>query len=221
MDKLNRLPTFAIVDAAGNFVGAEDDQAEIVFFIDAAEASEALDVTRAAHEDEEGTNGWHLAAVPLGSAFQICGGWCDEQPPPPSRFVLRGPRAAVEAKGDEGRAQLAAMGLKEVAASSWVVPLYMSDDFQVGSPGSAAAEMFPVFFSESGLHAGWVRAGRPPEEAALLVHTVMELRVLALNMVNSGQMPWARFQLVSSEEAYKLAQTLQEEAAARAGSGGE
>ena len=39
------------------------------------------------------------------------------------------------------------------------------------------------------------------------LHTVMDLRALVANMANSDEMPWSKFQLVTSAAAYELAQT--------------
>ena len=117
--KLNRVPTFCLVNADDQFVRmpGKDSIEEVIFFIDAAEAIEALELNRAGNPEAE----LRLATLPLGAAFTACGGWPDE-PPRGAHYVLRGARAAVTAKGDEARAQLKAMGLNAMAESEWVLP---------------------------------------------------------------------------------------------------
>ena len=93
------------------------------------------------------------------------------------------------------------MGLPAMAASPWVLPVYCSDTFQTD-------DMMPFFFSEAEMAAGWVRSGRPADEAMLLLHSVMDLRTLVANMGHTDAMPWSKFQLVTSAKAYQLAQSL-------------
>jgi len=209
--KLNRVPTFCLVNADDQFVRmpGKDSIEEVIFFIDAAEAIEALELNRAGNPEAE----LRLATLPLGAAFTACGGWPDE-PPRGAHYVLRGARAAVTAKGDEARAQLKAMGLNAMAESEWVLPLFMCDEFQT-------PQMMPLFFSEADFEAGWARAGHPPDEALFLVHTVMDLRALVVNMAHSDAMPWARFMLVASEASYELAQQIAQEVAERQTDAGE
>ena len=163
---------------------------------------EVLELTKAANTQLPGLR---LAVMPLGSAFTLCDGWPGESPTTPpdsvSRFVLRGPLDAAQSKGDEVRGQLRGMGLESSASSAWVLPMFCTDDFQTEA-------MMPFFFSEAELVAGWVRMGRPEEEAMFFLHTVMDLRALVANMANSDEMPWSKFQLVTSAAAYELAQKL-------------
>ena len=59
-----------------------------------------------------------------------------------------------------------------------------------------------------------MRAGLNPDDVELVIPTVMDVRALVMNMMNTDQMPWSRFQLVTSVEAYEASQKLQAEAAA-------
>jgi len=189
--KLNQVPTFFIVDDKGNAVPlpSEDGEPEIVFFIDVAEANTALALLSAGNPEAE----LRLAVLALGAG--------EESPTlSASRVVLRGPSEAVEGRGEEVRRQLRQMGLADLA-DGWVLPVVCSDDFQT-------SQMMPLFFSEAELKAGWTRSGKPEAEAELLLTTAMDLRALVVNMANTDAMPWSRFQLVTSVEAYQLAQKL-------------
>jgi len=198
--KLNQVPTFFIVDDKGNAVPlpSEDGEPEIVFFIDVAEANTALALLSAGNPEAE----LRLAVLALGAAFEEARGWPGEESPTlsASRVVLRGPSEAVEGRGEEVRRQLRQMGLADLA-DGWVLPVVCSDDFQT-------SQMMPLFFSEAELKAGWTRSGKPEAEAELLLTTAMDLRALVVNMANTDAMPWSRFQLVTSVEAYQLAQKL-------------
>ena len=199
MQKLNAVPTFCIVDEDENLVNLQTDEGEpaVRFFIDAGDAQEALEMTVVGSPELRSP---HLSAMPLGVAFTACG-----NSRPGARFVMQGPRRALDESEDEVRAQLEK---QNIDPDGWLLPVYCADDFQT-------EQLFPLFFSKDDLTAGWVRAGKPESEAMFLITTVMDLRSLVLNMEHSDGMPWAIFQLVASKEAYALARELQ---AAKTGS---
>ena len=70
----------------------------------------------------------------------------------------------------------------------------------------------PLFFSQEALEAGWARTGRNPDEAMFLVHTVLDLRAYAVNMLMTDAMPWSIFRFVSDESEYALAKELARDA---------
>lgn len=198
--KLNSIPTFVIAGGDDKFIALDG---RVVFFVDAAEAKEALALTSAGNPDMEGL---HMVVLPLGTAFTACGGWIGEDPSDPGQgavFCLRGPLQAVESSGDEVRRKMAAMGMDPGDEDSWLLPIFFSDDFQ--KPG-----MMPLFFCERDLDAGYERSGNPPGAGSLLDIDCMDLRALVASMMQSDAMPWAVFQLVASAESYELAKELKE-----------
>lgn len=210
ISKLNRVPTFAIVDGEDNVIPipTETGEEEVCWFTDAAEAKDLLELTRAANPDVQ----IHLAVTPLGEAFSKCGGWPDangekneeSESRTGRKLKLCGPRKVVETNAEALRSQQQAQGIEP---GGWVLPIYCSDDFQTD-------QLMPMFFSTEDLQAGWVRSGRDqitvPENMA-----VMELRVLVKQMAETDIFNWSIFQFVSSEAAYKLAQELMTERQAR------
>ena len=144
-ERLNRVPTFTLVAGDGAFVPAPNAEwvleIEVIFWTDPGEAEEALQQLAAAQPEKH--FGLRLGVLPLGTAFAAAGGYFGEAPHVPpagaERIVLRGPRAAAEAKGEEGRGQMRAMGL-EAESVSWAVPVFMCDEFQTDS-------LYPILFS--------------------------------------------------------------------------
>jgi|TARA_B100000524_G_scaffold341073_1_gene234809 hypothetical protein len=213
--KLSSIPVFCILNEEAQFIGmsADDGAIEVAFYVEHEDATEAFELMKAASEDLAAD--MRLGVLPLSAAFKICGGWESTERPtePPTqeegqpRYILRGPRQAAEEHEATVREQLVNMGLTSAAASKWVVPVFCTDDFQ-------RPDMMPLFFSEEQLKQGWVRAGLNPDDVELVIPTVMDVRALVMNMMNTDQMPWSRFQLVTSVEAYEASQKLQAEAAA-------
>ena len=203
IDKLNKVPTFAIVNDEDQVIplADQDGSRDVCWFTDAAEAQQLLELTKAANP--ENADVLRLAVTPMGQAFLRCGGFdAEEDVEEGQQFLggtlkLRGPRAIVEANTEALRSQQVAQGIKPGA---WVVPIYCHDDFQT-------EQMMPMFMSPADFASGWKRTGRPqdavPENLA-----VMELRVLVKQMEQTDVFNWRIFQFVSSEEAYALAQQL-------------
>ena len=208
IQKLNRVPTFSVVNAEGQVVpmrGEDGEADDVCWFTNAAEARELLALTSAAYPEAE----LRLAVSPLGVVFGLCKGWppgeADEEETEDEgstytggKLKLRAPRAVLEATGAGLREQLEAQGLEP---GDWQMPIYCSDDFQTEA-------MMPLFFSQDDFAAGWRRAGKPeppPENLA-----VMDLRALVKQMRDTDVFDWKIFTFVSSEEAYALAQELQE-----------
>ena len=202
VSKLNRVPTFAIVDGDDHVLPITTESgADICWFIDAAEAKELLELTKAANPDVA----VHLAVTPLGEAFVKCNGWPDAEGDEEEqgasyvggKLKLRGTRKVVDANEEALRSQQQAQG---IAPGAWVLPVYCHDDFQT-------PQMMPLFFSAADLQAGWIRSGRAadavPEDLP-----VMELRVLVKQMAETDVFDWSIFTFVSSEAAYALAQEL-------------
>ena len=201
-NKLNAVPTFVIAGDDDKFVALDG---KICFFVDGAEAKEALELTASGNPDVPGL---HLIPVPLGTAFTVCGGWLGEEPSTAAGdaiFVLQGPSDAIETKGEEVKQKAKAMGtdLGDIQ-DAWVLPVFFSDDFQMPS-------MMPLFFCQKDLEGGYVRAGNPPDGTSLLAVDCMDLRGLVTSMLHSDAMPWAMFQLVSSPASYDLARELREQ----------
>jgi hypothetical protein len=208
--KLNRVPTFAIVNLEENVISlpSADGGGEYCWFIDAKEAEETLELTKAANPEK--STELLLAVTPLGLAFARCQGWADEEAAAVAAaeddnghailggtFKLCGPSETVEANAEAMREQERAQGLEPGA---WCVPLYMSDDFQT-------PQLFPLFFSAASFHAGWARAGKPADSAPAQL-TVMDLRVLVKQMEDTDAFDWNMFQFVSDPSAYALAERL-------------
>ena len=202
IDKLNKVPTFAICDTESNVVPVcmDGTNQDICWFTDAAEAKHLLELTRAANEDKE----FHLAVTPLGLAFVKCHGFEDDDEEESSsdgylqgNLKIRGPRKAVEASEAALRSQAAAQGLSD---ASWVLPVYCHDDFQTD-------KIMPFFFSTNDFAAGWTRFGKAADACPDNL-TVMDLRVLVKQMSETDVFPWHIFQFVTSEEGYALAAEL-------------
>ena len=139
--------------------------------------------------------------TPLGLAFSIAAGWTRSQ------FVgelkLQGPMAVVEQLAPILKKQLAAQGIDPGA---WQLPVFCCDELQSSS-------VFPVFLSRAALVQAWLLSGRTRETVPENL-TVMDLRVL-VRCMRSGEVseggagtPWHKVRLVSSLEAYELAQEL-------------
>lgn len=202
IDKLNKVPTFAIVDENDHVVPIRTETgADICWFTDAAEVQKLLELTRAASPDRT----FHIAVTPLGAAFAQCQGFAsigddgDSEAPHDGylkgTLKLRGPRAVVDAAQEELRAQQAAQG---VEPGDWVLPVYCHDDFQT-------PQMMPMFFSAEDFSAGWTRSGRSADNMPGQL-AMMDLRVLVKQMSETDAFDWSIFAFVSSEAAYTLAQ---------------
>ena len=216
VDKLNKVPTFAIVNGRDQIVpmrdpdlgsGAED----ICFFCDAAEAKELLELTLAANPE---ATDLQLAVTPLGNAFLRCHGFPDGPEDETAEGAtarsdeaggyaggamrLCGPRSVVAANAEVLREQQRA---QDVTPGAWVLPAFCHDDFQI------EGKLMPFFFSPEDFAAGWTRSGRDADAIPTNL-AVMDLRVLVKQMLHTEAFDWSIFQFVSSEEAYALASQL-------------
>ena len=200
--KLNRVPTFAIVDGEERVLPITTESgADICWFTDAAEAQELLELTKAANPDVA----VHLAVTPLGEAFIKCNGWPDAEDGEEAegasyvagKLKIRGTRKVVDANAEALQQQQRAQG---ITPGAWVLPVYCHDDFQT-------PQMMPLFFSAADLQAGWLRSGRAADAVPENL-PVMELRVLVKQMAETDVFDWKIFTFVSSEAAYALAQEL-------------
>ena len=204
---LNNVPTFSILTAANEIINVGGPDASpwdmcYSFFTDAYEAKELLRLTIDANPQAEGL---HLGSVPLGSAFEHCGGWshCNGEAASKeeSMYSLQGPSDVVKASKQTLIRQLEGEGLP---AGVWTLPVFFSRDFET-------EEMLPCFLSEDDLASGWVRAGNPPHTVPTS-REVIDVRQLVVRMrKGGGDVPWSKVRLVSCPEAYELAQSLAQE----------
>mmetsp|Transcript_85486 Transcript_85486/g.147792 ORF Transcript_85486/g.147792 Transcript_85486/m.147792 type:complete len:440 (+) Transcript_85486:53-1372(+) len=218
VDKLNAVPTFALVNGAGKIVplGNADGSRDVCWFISAEEAKMLLELASADHPDE----GLHLEVFPLGVAFQYADGWPTKHRAASgnSSFYLkvRGPRQEVEASEADLRAQLKAY---DIDPGNWVLPVYSSPEFQ--SEG-----IMPLFFSPDDFVECWIAEGRSTDALPENLRGV-DLRLLVSQMLNSKSLNWSIFEFVSSNEAYELSEKLlhpesdKEDVATSAGKEGE
>lgn len=201
VNKLNRVPTFAIVDSNDNIVQMRkpDGTLDICWFTDAGEAMQLLNLTMTANPNVEGL---HMSVTPLGAAFELCGGWPEAAGKARSKAVssdkgtlkLRGPRQELDVSESALEEQLQAQGIEP---GGWVLPVYFSSDFQ--SEG-----VMPLFFSASDFVSAWIRAGNSKEEVPKTL-AVMDIRMLVNQMLTTDELDWKIFQFVSSHTAYELA----------------
>ena len=137
IDKLNRVPTFAIVNDEGVVVPMQSTDgggSDVCWFTDAAEAQECLALTLAANPAAAGS--LKLACSPLGVVFDLCKGWPvadGEEEAEPTQYLggilkVQGPRAVEDASVNAAlQEQALAQGLPPIA---WQVAIFCHDDFQ-------------------------------------------------------------------------------------------
>lgn len=182
---------------------------QVVWFIDASEAENMLQLITAGNPDTEGLR---LHVMPLGTVFKLCKGWPSESntaislesSEDESYFKLQGAQELMAEFEPILQAQLRDQG---VDPGNWQLPVFVAQEFVTES-------MLPVFFSREDLKAGWVRAGRPEDECPKQF-TVMDLRTFCVQM-QSDNPAWRTVQLIPSVEAFKLANALRERNAADA-----
>jgi|EP00908_Phaeocystis_cordata_P018672 hypothetical protein len=151
--KLNGCPLFVILSDKGTPVGTRNAEGDIdvLWFVEPAEAKEQLEAIKAS---DSGIEGLHLGCTPLGDAFEICGGWDTAEAAHKGRKI-QGPAEVVDAASAALVAQLQQQGAE---VGHWLLPVFCCDDFQTDT-------LMPFFFSAEALQAGWVRNGRPEEDA--------------------------------------------------------
>lgn len=198
MQKLNQVPVFCFL-ADGQVIGVRNDKGEdiVSFHVDADEAREKFAALKEANMGME----VRMGALPLGAALDVCGGWgrkpisddCQ------TRRLCPSP-AHVDSYGEMLRQQLIDAGRDP---GTWQLPIFMCNEFQT-------ERMIPVFFSREDLAAGWERAGRDKAKLPESI-LVMDLRVFC-EQLQSGMPGADKVQLVSSVEAFNLAQELSKQA---------
>jgi len=213
VEKLNRVPTFCLVDAAENAIAIpnEDGGHDVCWFLDAAEAQDLLELTVEANPDAKGI---HLAVSPLGAVFDLCGGFkglkgqkTSKTPLPFKGGTLKlcGPRTMLASSESALQEQLRKQGIKP---GEWVLPVLCHNDLQ-------AEDLMPFFFDSVDFKAGWSQAygedKAMPDNVA-----IMDLRLLTNQMLNSGGFDWRKCQFVTSMQAMKVAGELQAAAKAKA-----
>lgn len=218
LERLNNVPTFAILTADNEMIslGGKDLSPWHICYSFFTSAAEVQDLLRRTIDANPGTDGLHLGTLPLGHAFAQCGGWaqvdgCSAASEEESKYALQGPsegEEAVEALTADvasGAAMPAALlrDLEEcgVSAGTWLLPVFFSEGFQT-------ADMLPAFLSEADFAAGWRRTGREDAERPAALR-VMDVRALVARMRRGdGPTSWRKLRLVSTVEAYELAQEL-------------
>jgi len=193
-EKLNAVPAFVLI-ANGQLLGSRNEEGEAVlsFFTDAVHARAVL----ASVKDSGKVEGAQLSVLPLGRALEACGGWAKGGGSEETRLsrLVGSPQGDAEF-GEHLQKQLEAT---DRAASSWRLPLFLSNSFQTES-------MIPVFLSREDLLRGWERAGGDKEKPPNPV-MVMDVRVFC-DQLQSGMPLAKKIQLVSSLEAFELAKEL-------------
>lgn len=199
--RLNQFPTFCVCNSEDKVIGIPNGEGghDVCWFIDAADAKEMLEITVAGNEEEEGL---HLGCTPLGSAFAVCNGWVDTGEADASvRYKLQGKRSLM----DQAPVLREMLQAKGIDAGCWTVPFFSSDDFQTDS-------VMYFFTSADDLRAGWVRSGRPADEAPEQP-LMMDLRILVNAMMQDGGLRF-KARLVPTPDAYALSQELLDQAKA-------
>ena len=76
-DKLNRVPCFCVLRADGSLapISADDGTAVHTWYLDPAEAREALELMAAAAADELDGEELSLGVTAMGTVFEMAGGW--------------------------------------------------------------------------------------------------------------------------------------------------
>ena len=196
-EKLNNIPTFAILNAEDQMIslGAAGAEPCFTFYTDAVEVQAVLQQAAAANSALD----LHLGVTPLGIAFEMCGGWAqvggEARSSSSQRFKLQGPSESL----DDPSKLVEQLEMRGINGARWLLPVFAAEAFH-------DLEMIPWFLSKADLAAGWVRTGRPelnvPEKLIS-----MDIRDLVLRMQTAGStIPWRKVQLISSMQAIELAQ---------------
>ena len=205
--KLNNVPTFSILTAERKMIslGGKDvspwDKC-YSFWTDAVEVLELLQQTKDANPE----SGLHLGCMPLGDAFEHCGGFehCAGEPTPAEAAVycLQGPSAVVDAFKPSMLEQLRD---EQITPGLWLLPIFWSMDFE--TPDG----MIPLFLSEADFRAGWQRTGRSLDEAPASLSSMDVRSVIQRMLTGTDGVSWDRVRFVSSAEAYQLVQRLSQQ----------
>lgn len=224
--KLNRVPTFVVVQADGSVMslpdtrkGSAEDDEVCTWFTDAAEAQHVFGRVRGANPDV--ASELSLRVMGLGDAFDICGGWPDttrRQRDSATESALR--LRATAAFLEPIEAQLIeALEREGLGAGDWRLPVFIGEELAQAAPlamaaagggGDGAMTMLPVFFSPYELRDAY-QARNVPAQAYAKGPKTMDLRSLVASMAAEPQEypnPWRAVEFVASRAAAELAQEL-------------
>ena len=210
VEKLNKVPTFCIMQADGSVISLPDPDAEgeecCTWFIDAEEAKYTLKRVKAANPDLEGLR---LQGHGLGDFLTVANGWPikTDAPLPTTehRLKLQGPKEVKRLIGPQLLSALASAGLQ---AGIWQLGVFVAEDLAAASPEGAQI-LLPIFLSPDDVRAAYEQAGLPPK--ALENIKVMELRQLLQVMAQGtpdAVNPWRAVQMITSAGNVKLAEEL-------------
>ena len=200
VEKMDAVPTFAImrdVNGSKRFVPmsfADDIPAGkaapqvCAFFVDPAEAKQALNQARAACPDMHLV----LGAMPLGHAFALTVGWAEAIGEHP--FTIRGSRELTKGTRQRVVQQLDEAGLP----SYWQIPVVVCE--ALSSP-----TVLPIFLSLESLADTWKAAGHegpPPRRLS-----IVDLRLLSNEMlapISKTRTDWTVVRFLGVEAAHQL-----------------
>lgn len=210
LEKLNGVPTFAIVNKDGGIVGMQDAEGgkkSVCWFTDGDEAKAILKAMMASNPDA----GLKLACHGLGGAFTQCNGWpAEEDGDNPKKATaqstsgeeielrLQGNHALCKETGPRLKALLEENGFD---AGCWQLPVFVCEKL-------ASTTIMPVFLNPRDLAIVWEKSGRKMEDLPQDI-TVVDLRMLVSQM-GTDTNPWSIFAFVASPSAIKLATQIQD-----------
>eukprot|EP00966_Prymnesium_polylepis_P054997 1271298-Prymnesium_polylepis.1 len=143
VEKLNQIPTFAVVNAQKQLVpinmDTEDSADSVAWYTDHTDAKGALAVAKAQNPDDE----LRLGVTPLGAAFAMVQGWTASNAASPLR--LQPSQLLATTFAGVLQEQLETQGID---AGGWRMPIFSCDELQ--SP-----RMLPLFLSRADLAATW------------------------------------------------------------------
>lgn len=194
IEKLNAVPTFALLDPSKSVVSIQDGKGgeSCSWYTDAEEARRMLGVAREANPEVA----LHLGVTPLGLAFSLVAGWSLTQSVAEQgvNLTLQGSSSIVASMASMLQQQLAAQGLDP---GRWQLPVFCCDELQ-------SASLLPMFLSRHDLVRAWIAAGHSREDVPENL-TVMDLRVLVAQM-QTDAFAWEIVEFVGSEDAAALVQ---------------
>ncbi len=207
-DKLNEVPTFVLMSAAEESTGfvalvAKDGGRAIVFFTEPEEAKAVLKMTQEADEETP----LRLACVGLGSALKLCSGSAEVKEGFKSfdgDLRLQGHHPLVAHVSPKLKSMLAACGMEEEAGSSWLLPVFLSQEL-------SSDALVPIFLNPREIKTAWVSAGQKEEDAPQK-HMMIDIRMLINDMRNNKEMgiPWDKVRFVGADGAAEFANSLQQ-----------
>ena len=207
-EKLNRVPTFCIMQSDGSVISLPDANGEdgdecCTWFLDAAEAQLTFSRVVAANPDEKGLR---LVAHGLGDAFSMCGGW------PSSDASASGYDGKLRLQGSQKlvrpiEAQLVG-SLKQagIDPGAWQLPVFMGEELAQQGPEGEQRSL-PVFMSPYDLRDAYEKAGVLSKAVAARGPKTLELRML-VGSAQKGLQPRALVPLPGRPSGQLAAQPL-------------